>query len=191
MTEGSKQREPTAEAPGDVSDPALVERLTHGDREALATLYERHAPSLLALAFRLLRSSQESEDLLHDVFLEAWQHCAEYSAARSTVRGWLLLRMRSRALDRLRARVRRRDVASQASIETSSDPRSALTARQLLPNALAHIPVPQQDVIALSYFEGLSTDEISSRLGIPVGTVKSRAHAAIATLRLAFGVADD
>jgi RNA polymerase sigma-70 factor, ECF subfamily len=101
VTERSQQ---TAE---EVSDAALVLRLTQGDREALVLLYGRHAASLLALAFRLLQDRQESEDLLHDVFVEAWQHGAEYTEAHGTVRSWLLLRTRSRLLDRLRTRARR------------------------------------------------------------------------------------
>jgi RNA polymerase sigma-70 factor, ECF subfamily len=188
VTEGPKQ----AGALADVSDAALVERLTHGDREALAALYGRHAACLLALAVRMLQDKQESEDLLHDVFLEAWQHSAEYSEARSTVRGWLLLRMRSRALDRLRTRARRRGATADEQLPGSSTaPETTLTAQRALPSALAKIPVPQQAVIVLSYFEGLNTVEISSRLGIPAGTVKSRAHAAMAALRQSLGVADD
>ena len=54
----------------DLSDASLVGRMARGDRQALAVLYERHAPRLLALALRILGGKTESEDLLHDVFLE-------------------------------------------------------------------------------------------------------------------------
>jgi RNA polymerase sigma-70 factor (ECF subfamily) len=194
VTESGETATESAEAQlADVSDAALVERLTRGDRDALAALYQRHGATLLALAHRLLRDRQESEDLIHDVFLEAWQHCAEYSQARSSVRGWLLLRTRSRALDRLRTRTRRRDASTGTeNIESGHlHDHSLLSDQHRLPGALAQMPVTQKDVIVLSYFDGLSTLEISSRLGIPTGTVKSRTHAAIATLRHVLGVADD
>jgi RNA polymerase sigma-70 factor (ECF subfamily) len=194
VTQSGETATKSAEAQlADVSDAALVERLTRGDRDALAALYQRHGATLLALAYRLLRDRQESEDLIHDVFLEAWQHCAEYSQARSSVRGWLLLRTRSRALDRLRARARRRDASTGTeNIESGQAHEYSMPSDEhRLPGALAQMPVTQKDVLVLSYFEGLSTLEISSRLGIPTGTVKSRTHAAIATLRHVLGVADD
>jgi RNA polymerase sigma-70 factor (ECF subfamily) len=193
VTQRAETAAESAEAQAvDVSDASLVERLTRGDRDALAALYQRHGATLLALAYRLLRDKQESEDLIHDVFLEAWQHCAEYSEARSSVRGWLMLRTRSRSLDRLRSRTRRRDATARSeNVEPAREPSHKLSDGHRLPGALAQMPVTQQDVIVLSYFEGLSTLEISSRLGIPTGTVKSRTHAAIAALRHALGVADD
>jgi RNA polymerase sigma-70 factor (ECF subfamily) len=186
---------PPVELPA-VADSTLVERMTRGDRSALAALYNRHAPIMLALAHRLLGTRQDAEDLTHDVFLEAWQHCTEYSEERSSVRSWLLLRARSRAVDRLRSTANRRRIAVntvQASESEPSIPRHALASddRHRLPDALAHMPESQQHVIALSYFEGLSTVEISLRLGIPTGTVKSRTHAAIATLRHVLGVGDE
>jgi RNA polymerase sigma-70 factor (ECF subfamily) len=193
VTQSAETSAESAEAPAqDVSDVSLVERLTRGDRAALAALYQRHGATLLALAFRLLRDKQESEDLIHDVFLEAWQHCAEYAQARSSVRSWLMLRTRSRSLDRLRSRTRRRDATARSEpVELARGQDHKLSDGHRLPGALAQMPVTQQDVIVLSYFEGLSTLEISSRLGIPAGTVKSRTHAAIAALRHALGVADD
>src|SRR6185436_4847752 len=59
------------------SDPELVERMVRGDRSAVALLYERHKLPLFALARGMLRSTAEAEDLLHDVFLEAWRRCAD------------------------------------------------------------------------------------------------------------------
>src|SRR5262249_59888365 len=70
-----------------------------GDRRALATLYERHASLLLGLALRIVREKREAEDLLHDVFLEAWRSAKDFDPKRGRVRTWLAIRMRSRALD--------------------------------------------------------------------------------------------
>jgi RNA polymerase sigma-70 factor (ECF subfamily) len=172
-------------------DLELLARMLRGDRGALAELYGLHAHSLLSLAYGVLRDRQEAEDLLHDVFLEAWRCAGDYDAARSSVRSWLLLRTRCRALDRLRANARKRALAEDVA-ELDRTPRAAPHADlHRLPAALAQVPEPQQGVIMLAYFEGLSTHEISSRLGIPEGTVKSRTHAAIKTLRSVLGIADD
>src|SRR5262245_4996872 len=77
--------------------------MVRGDRAAVAELYARPGRALYPPAHARLKSPQEAEDLIHDVFLEAWHRSADYSEARGTVRGWLLMRARSRALDRLKS----------------------------------------------------------------------------------------
>src|SRR5882724_6116947 len=83
----------------DAEDEALVAAMAAGDRGALATLYERHGSLLLGLALRIVRERREAEDLLHDVFLEAWRTAKDFDPKRGRVRTWLAIRMRSRALD--------------------------------------------------------------------------------------------
>src|ERR1041384_4542034 len=83
----------------DADDEGLVAAIAGGDRAALATLYERHASLLLGLALRIVREKREAEDLLHDVFLEAWRSAGDFDPKRGRVRTWLAIRMRSRALD--------------------------------------------------------------------------------------------
>src|SRR5258708_29048632 len=80
-------------------DAQLVAAMAGGDRAALASLYERHAGILLGLAMRIVRDRREAEDLLHDVFLEAWRSAKDFDPKRGRVRTWLAIRMRSRALD--------------------------------------------------------------------------------------------
>jgi RNA polymerase sigma-70 factor (ECF subfamily) len=167
------------------SDPALVARMAQGDRSAIALLYARHQASLFALAMGMLRSRQEAEDLIHDVFLEAWRRSADYSDQRGTVRAWLLMRARSRALDRIKSAGRPRAVyeetAPAASLPSEMGDEGRLRA------LLIQMPEAQRQVLLLGYFEGLSTTEIAERLGIPAGTVKSRTRAALEALRNMLG----
>ena len=83
-------------------DRQILVRVVAGDHSALTQLYDRHAPVMLGVATRVLGSRRDAEDLLHDVFLEAWQKAASFDATRGSVKTWLLLRVRSRAIDRLR-----------------------------------------------------------------------------------------
>jgi RNA polymerase sigma-70 factor, ECF subfamily len=176
---------PTSEA-----DEALVERMSRGDRAALGSLYERHAPRLRALALFILRDAAEADDVLHDVFLEAWRRSGDYVRERGTVSAWLGLRTRSRSIDRVRARKARaeKDAVSEL-VPPPSDP-SADPVRTLdharLQGLLAQMSEAEQEVLMLGYFEGLSSSEIGERVGVPVGTVKSRTRSALAKLRLAF-----
>jgi len=161
--------------------------MSRGERLALGALYDRHAGALLALAARIVGRGAEAEDLVHDVFLEAWRRAADFDAERGSVKAWLLLRTRSRALDlRKSARVARRsDGGGDDWVNEVPDPadRSLSPDRDRVRGVLARLPAEQRAVLLLGYFEGLSSSEIAEKLGIPIGTVKSRTAAALASLR--------
>jgi RNA polymerase sigma-70 factor (ECF subfamily) len=180
---------PTANPDDD--DIALMTAMANGDRAALAALYDRHAPTLLALGLRIVKHRGEAEDLLHDVFLEAWRNAKSYDLNRGRVRTWLVIRMRSRALDVLKsARVSRRtDDERVAERVVGDDDPSASPDQRRVRAALAEIPPEQRTILELAYFEGLSCSDIATRLTIPIGTVKSRLAAALSKLRNTLGVA--
>lgn len=164
-------------------------RAALGDADAFAVIYDRHAPVLLALARRMLGATPDAADLLHDVFLEAWQHVRQYDPSRASVRTWLLVRMRSRALDR-RARAARHTSALQVALERSGHERARAeaTARAsdrvlAIRAALTTLEVDVRHVLELTYFEGLTAVEIAAREGIALGTVKSRLARGLARLQ--------
>jgi RNA polymerase sigma-70 factor (ECF subfamily) len=174
-------------------DGQLWQLVVDGDRAALGKLYDRYGGLMLALARRIMGDGRESEDLVHDVFLEAWRQAADFDASRGSVRAWLVLRLRSRALDRRKSagfsRVDSMDAEPglQMRAEELEDP--ALSPdRDAVRRCLASLPVEQRQVLLLGYFEGLSSSEIAERLGTPIGTVKSRVAAAMTRLRSALRV---
>jgi RNA polymerase sigma-70 factor (ECF subfamily) len=170
------------------TDGRLVEAIGTGDVEALGTLYDRHAPAMLGLALRILGHAGDAEDLVHDVFIEAWQRMRSYDARRGTIRAWLLVRARSRALDRLRilrlARETGRTYALSTgrSLAASSDAERLLEWKQAVA-LLEGLSALQREVLDLFYFQGLSAREIAERLGVPGGTAKSRLAGALDALR--------
>jgi RNA polymerase sigma-70 factor (ECF subfamily) len=171
------------------TDEVLVERMCRGERAALGLLYERHAPRLRGLALLILRDPGEADDVLHDVFIEVWRRSADYSPDRGTVSAWLALRLRSRALDRLRARKVRAEGNAAADLGPPSSDPTADPVRTLdrarLHGLLNTMSEAEQEVLVLGYFEGLSSSEIGERVGVPIGTVKSRTRSALAKLRRA------
>lgn len=167
----------------DAEDAGLVAAMAAGDRSALAALYERHGSLLLGLALKIVRERREAEDLLHDVFLEAWRSAKDFDPKRGRVRTWLAIRMRSRALDLQKsARVSRN--AGDAGLEVVPDESAVPTPDHgRVRTALAGLGDDQRRVVELAYFEGLSCSEIAERIKIPIGTVKSRLAAAMGKLR--------
>jgi RNA polymerase sigma-70 factor (ECF subfamily) len=168
-----------------IADARLVAAVVAGDKSALAGLYDRHGSLLLALGLRILGDRSLAEDVLHDVFLEAWHHAAEFDDSRGTVRAWLITRMRSRCLDR-RGKIVRGARAVEAAAKEAPVPSSDVVAAAdhlRVRQGVAGLPDDLAAVIDLAYFDGLSASEIGARLSLPVGTVKSRLARAIATLR--------
>jgi len=181
---------PASDAVLPASDVELVQRMAAGRREALGELYDRYAPILTGLGLRMLNERARAEDLLHEVFLEAWEKAATYDEARGTVRAWLLLRMRSRCLDRLKAADRRLTRTlhdSDAQRSTGDEHAWTLGDAERLHAALRALPEVQREALELGYFEGLSSSEMATRLGLPLGTIKSRVAAALARLRALLG----
>jgi RNA polymerase sigma-70 factor, ECF subfamily len=181
---------PPLGAPPD-DDNALAAALARGDRTALGRLYDRHAGVLLALGFRILGDRGRAEDVLHDVFLEAWNHAADFDPARGSMRAWLATRMRSRALDRRIAVLRQQRLAEEAnqhsdatqtSAEGGPDATVALDGGRIH-TVMSGLPPELAAVIDLAYFQGMSSSEVARRLAIPIGTVKSRMARALSLLR--------
>ncbi len=178
--------------PSMASDIELMQQAAAGDADAFATIYDRHAGALLALAQRMLggaaRGHAEALDLLHDVFLEAWQQVRTYDATRATPRTWLLVRLRSRALDRKARAARGASIVAQIeavpALNALVAPASAGDERQaLIAQALAALDDDVRSALELTYYEGLTAPEISARLEIPIGTVRSRLARGLTRLR--------
>lgn len=185
------------EEPGAVMAPvdeerAWLARLAQGDEAPLSLLYDRYANLLMAVAMRVLSDRREAEDLLHDVFLEVWRQAKTYDGTRGTVRAWLVMRMRSRAVDRVRAAGRAKvvltaEAQSPDRVAEDADPSEAPD-RAIVRRALAELPDEQRAVLELSYFGGMSSSEIATELDIPIGTVKSRVARGLSALRRGLNV---
>ena len=188
VTSSSNPQQPAAARERARQDVALVRAVAAGEEGAIGELYDRYAGVLLAVARRMLGSSQEAEDLVHDVFVEAWRHALRYDPARASVRTWLLVRCRSRALDRIRSprRSRRTDLRDMPERRSGPEADPARHVERVRVRARVVALAPRYRVlIEKAYFGGLSAREIAEQEGLPLGTVKSRIAAAMRALRSA------
>ncbi|WP_394821093.1 RNA polymerase sigma factor [Pendulispora albinea] len=164
--------------------------MAQGDVEALASLYDRHADALMAITFRILRDRAEAEDIVHDAFMGLCDQASRYDVRRGRLRTWLVTITRNLAIDRLRKqnrlkRVReivREEAQQLAAGGGGSSPFESLESPKFREAFLA-LPEEQRLTLEAAFFEGLTYSEIATVHGVPLGTVKSRAARALATLR--------
>jgi RNA polymerase sigma-70 factor, ECF subfamily len=175
------------------SDADLVARIAERDRAALASLYDRHASTVLALAVRILRHKPDAEEVLGDVFWELWSNPARFDATRATLVGYLLTLARSRAIDRVRARRRvearqlpQDDLASNEPVAQAPTPLATAVEAERgrrIRAALGRLSGDQRQAIELAFYSGLSHNEVATELKQPLGTVKSRIRQGLIQLR--------
>ena len=173
-------------------DMHLMGRITAGDREAFAELYDRHAAVLLGFLVRMLRRRETAEEVLQEAFVKAWRQADRYRPERAAPRAWLLTMARSAAIDRIRssqARARRESDwtrAERGAPEAPVGTRRLETeeARGSVAAALETLPGEQRRCIELAFFEGLTHRQVAERLEEPLGTVKSRILLGMRKLRL-------
>ncbi len=165
--------------------------VAEGERAALARLYDRYTPMLFAMLCRLLPGRTDAEEVVQDTWLRVWRRASSFDPERGSVAAWLMTMARNRALDRLRsatARRRREEKVAAEERGAGEDPSRAAhlgEARRRIRASLSTLEPKRREVIELAYWQGLSQREISTRLGIPLGTVKTWTRVALRKLRAA------
>jgi RNA polymerase sigma-70 factor (ECF subfamily) len=157
-----------------------------------------------AVALRIVQDVMDADDVVEEVFWQAWRNADRFDASRGGGGTWLLTIARSRSLDRLRSIRRSRedtglegmeDDSSGASLAVEApDPMAAADLSErgmIVREALASLPIEQREALELAYFDGLSQSEIAERTGQPLGTVKTRMRLALRKLKDRLGVLNE
>jgi RNA polymerase sigma-70 factor (ECF subfamily) len=169
--------------PGD--DERLLTRVAKGDRGAFEVLYQRYARSVFGLALRRLGDHGRAEDAVQETFVSIWRSASTYRSDRGRATAWLYAVARNAIADRAR---RRGDPPAEPSSETPAEgagpeehaEQSWLSWR--VHRAMEELPDHERETIELAYWGELSQSEIAERLGIPLGTVKTRTRTGLARL---------
>jgi RNA polymerase sigma-70 factor (ECF subfamily) len=165
-------------------DAALLTHIAQGDQRALSQLYDRYARVIYGLAFKSLRSAEESEEVVLDVFTQIWRIAERYDSRKGRADTWIFTLVRSRILDRLR-KIKRSGVSTTLSTDAAEihptvagvdlfEDSIIRERRSQVKIAMRSLPPEQKQVIDLAYFQGLSQSEIAAQTGLPLGTVKTR-----------------
>ena len=172
-----------------LSDEALVALVARGDEDALAELYDRVGRIAYGLALRVLRDERHAEDAVQEAFLQVWRSAATFRAERAKASTWILTLVHRRAVDLVRREERRQadpltdDSAAGVAPEETDEAAWLRFERERVQAALKQLPDVQREALELAYYGGFSQSELADRLGVPLGTIKSRMFAGLARLR--------
>ena len=169
---------------------ALIKGVVDQDQHAMTRLYDVTSRLVYGLVLRIVADPSVAEEVLVDVYMQAWRQAARYNEDRGSPMAWLTTIARSRALDRLRSGSQDRQrsqplesVGRQAAAIGADDAAMASEVQKFVHQALDSLSPEQREVIELAYYRGLSHREIASELGQPLGTVKTRTRLGMIKLR--------
>jgi RNA polymerase sigma-70 factor (ECF subfamily) len=186
----------------EISDEELIHAICQDEEWAMEMLYTRYHRYAYALAYRILRDSAASEDIVQEVFLSIWRKASSYQRQYGSVYSWLQAIVHHRTIDRVRSAGYREQQWRLAQEEHERERGHALEQepasqqldvweeawererRTLIRRALAQLPIEQRHVIEQGYFEGYTHAEIAQSENIPLGTVKGRMRLGLQKMRL-------
>ena len=174
-------------------DATLSLAFGSGASWSIELLYQRYSRLLYTMAYRKVANHQIAEDLLQETFITLWKHASSYSSQSGAIQNWLLTIHRNQIIDYLR-RVQRQSTLKQVTWEEAEQDESITTPdvweetwqtirKSYIRIALRQLPVEQQRVLELTYFQGWTQSEIAQTYHIPPGTVKTRLRLGVRHLR--------
>jgi RNA polymerase sigma factor (sigma-70 family) len=171
----------------ELSDEGLLGAIAAGDEDALGALYDRYGRTAYGVALRVLRDQALAEDAVQEAFLAIWRSAERYRLERAKPSTWVLTLVHRRAVDLVRREDRRRaeplDEPPEATGEDIPAEAHLRERRVAVQAALRELPDDQRQALELAYYGGYTQSELAQRLGVPLGTVKSRMFAGLTRLR--------
>lgn len=170
---------------------AALQQMARGEHPALGSCYDIMGPVVFSLAVRMLRDRPAAEDVTQDIFVQVWRQAANYDTTRGSPEAWIMMIARTRILDRLRSRsagIILKPVGDNLPDAPDAEdwPEDMAISREDAANvrrALAELPHDQRHAIELAFFDGLTHVEISEKLSVPLGTIKTRIRLGLLKIR--------
>src|SRR5258707_7420414 len=178
----------------EANDEELLFALAAGDDTALGPLYRRYVPTVFKIAAESL-GRDAAEDIVQEVFASVWKNAERFDPARGSVRPWIVQIARSRVLNELRRRSRKResgderDASALQELPDGASPPDQVVweeyRRSAIQKAIGSLAPPQRQALSLAFFEDLTHEQVAETLKVPLGTTKTRIRSGIQQLRIA------
>jgi RNA polymerase sigma-70 factor (ECF subfamily) len=174
-----------------IEESQIVKLLQDRDKQAIALLYDRYAGALYGIISNLIADEATAQETLQDVFVRIWNNSDKYDAGKGRLFTWMVQLTRHIAIDTLRSSQFKKNSKTESLPNSVSNNAAHSEELRIGDPALRRV-VNQLDetnrrVIELLYFEDYTQKEVCEALGIPLGTVKSKARKAISQLRELLG----
>lgn len=176
----------------------LIVRSAGGDEAAFASLYDAASPRLFGLVLRVLRDRAQSEEVCQEVFLEIWRTASRFDPDRGAALTWMMTIAHRKSVDRVRSAeasgrrdTRYIDADHEVAYDVTAEAATSSMEGQRVTAALAALAPGQRSALELAYFGGLTHSEVAERLGVPLGTAKTRIRDGLIKLRSALGTMRD
>jgi len=189
---------------GEPSDEDLMQRIQHGDEDALSALHRRHEGLIRAIISRMIFDTHDVDELVQECLLEVWRHAASYQVAKGRALGWIVTLVRRRSIDRIRRKTAYSRAQERFRVETASESDATFASAdeavaendraEAVSRLLSKLPEAQQQAVQFAFYRGMTQRQIAAHTGIPLGTIKTRIELAMRKMRsavLAFGELHD
>ena len=184
---GDTQAQAPARNLAHLSDEALLALCSRADENALGELYDRYGRVAYGLALRIVRDRGLAEDAVQEAFLAVWRSAGAFLAEQGKPSTWILTLVHRRAVDLVRREERRRaeplEETDHPTGEATDEEAWLRAQRQVVQEALRKLPPDQREAIELAYYGGFTQSELAEKLGLPLGTIKSRMFTGLKRLR--------
>lgn len=168
---------------------SALQRVAAGDEMALKEVYDHTSAKLFGICLRILKTENEAEDVLQEVYLSIWRRAGTFDDRRSSPITWLAAMARNRAIDRLRSNITRLRETELDGLEPPDPTPSALSGMETyeelmrLESCLAALEAPQRQAVRTAFFEGITYDALAQRMNVPLGTMKGWIRRSLMSLR--------
>lgn len=168
-----------------IDESQLVAWLQDRNQQVMSVLYDRYSAALFGVIKKVVLDEAAAEDLLQETFLKIWRSGTQYSADKGRLFTWMLNVARNTAIDYIRSKRFKESIQTdELDVHTVVNERVTTPVDHIgLKEVIATLKPEHQQVLDLLYFGGLTQDQAAEELGIPLGTVKTRARTAVQVLR--------
>jgi RNA polymerase sigma-70 factor (ECF subfamily) len=170
------------------SEEELIQLLKTGDESAFSYLYDHYSGALFGVIFKIIGDQPLAEDILQEAFVKIWNNFSSYDSSKGRLFTWMLNITRNLTIDTLRSKSYKKQSKIQGSENAVNYAGNHINENERfdamgIRKQTSLLKEDQKQIIDMAYFDGFTQEEISKKLGIPLGTVKTRMRAAISVLK--------